>query len=76
MSKAKWFVVGKPSTGVIITTSANQILPPKFLRGTNYIQQTPLSSWSVEGGNSDIYHLVMYLIESQTGYSPTAHEKI
>jgi len=31
MSKAKWFAVRKPSTGEIIGTSANQIVPPKFL---------------------------------------------
>ena len=30
MSKAKWFAVSKPSTGGIIATSANQIVPPKF----------------------------------------------
>ena len=29
-SKAKWFVVRKPSAGEIIATSANQIVPPKF----------------------------------------------
>ena len=32
MSKAKWFAVRKPSTGEIIATSANQIVPPKFRR--------------------------------------------
>ena len=33
MSKAKWFgfVVRKPSTGEIIATSANQIVPPEIL---------------------------------------------
>ena len=30
MSKAKWFAVRKPSTGEIIATSANLIVPPKF----------------------------------------------
>ena len=30
MSKAKWFVVRKPSTGEIIATSANQIVLSKF----------------------------------------------
>ena len=30
MSKAKWFAVRKPSTGEVIATSANQIVPPKF----------------------------------------------
>ena len=29
-SKAKWFAVRKPSTGEIIATSVNQIVPPKF----------------------------------------------
>ena len=50
------FVVRKPSTGEIIATSANQIVPPKFLGGTKmlyYIHQAPLSSWSVEGGSGD-----------------------
>ena len=44
MSKAKWFAVRKPSTGEIIATSANQIVPPKFLGPTKilyYIHQTP-----------------------------------
>ena len=52
MSKSKWFVVRKPSTGEMIALSANQIVPPKFCGGTKmlyYIHQTPLSSWSVEG---------------------------
>ena len=30
MSKAKWFVVRKPSTGEIIGTSAKQIVPPEI----------------------------------------------
>ena len=53
MSKAKCFAVRKPSTGEIIAISANQIVLPKFCGGTKmkyYIHQTPLSSWSVEGG--------------------------
>ena len=56
MSKAKWFAVRKPSTGEIIATSANQIVPPKFRGPTKmlyYIHQTPLSSCSVEGGSGD-----------------------
>ena len=56
MSKAKWFTVRKPSTGGIIATSANQIVPPKFRGPTKmlyYIHQTPLSSSSVEGGAGD-----------------------
>ena len=39
--------------GEIIATSANQMVLPKFRRGTKmlyYIHQTPLSSSSVEGG--------------------------
>ena len=42
--KAKWFAVEKPSTGGIIATSANQIVPPKFHGPTKmlyYIHQTP-----------------------------------
>ena len=31
MSKAKWFVVWKPSTGGIIAKSTKQIVPPKIL---------------------------------------------
>ena len=59
MSKAKWFVVRKPSTGEIIATSASQTVLPKFrkFRGPTkmlyYIHQTPLSSCSVEGGSGD-----------------------
>ena len=52
MSKAKCFAVKKPSTGEIIAIPPNQIVLPKFCRGTKmmyYIHQTPLSSWSVEG---------------------------
>ena len=30
ISKGKWFVVRKPSSGEIIAKSANQIVPPKF----------------------------------------------
>ena len=54
MSKAKWYVVGKPSTGEIIATSVNQIVPLKFHGSTKmlyYIHQTHLSSWRVEGGS-------------------------
>ena len=52
MSKAKWFEVRKPSTGGIIATSANQIVPLKFGTYKN-VHQTPLSSCSVEGGSGD-----------------------
>ena len=45
MSKAKWFAVRKPSTGEIIGTSANQIVPPEISGGPTkilyYIHQTP-----------------------------------
>ena len=34
MSKAKCFAVRKPSTGEIIAISSNQIVLPKFCRGT------------------------------------------
>ena len=56
MSKAKWFAVRKPSTGGIIATSVNQIVPPKFRGPTKmlyYIHQTLLSFCSVEGGSGD-----------------------
>ena len=50
-------VCGKEaSTGEIIATSANQIVPPKFRGPTKmlyYIHQTPLSFCSVEGGSGD-----------------------
>ena len=53
MSKAKWFVVRKPSTGEIIATSANQIVPPKFGGPTKmlyYIHQTPFPLAALKGG--------------------------
>ena len=56
MSKAKWFAVRKPSTGEIIATSANQIVPLKFRGPTKmlyYIHQTPPFLFSVEGGSGD-----------------------
>ena len=51
MSKAKWFVVRKLSTGEIIAKSANQIVPPKF-RGTLTLTLT-ISYCSGEGGSGD-----------------------
>ena len=57
MSKAKWFVVRKPSTGEIIATSANQIVPPKFLGATKmlyYIHQPPLPLGVLMGGLGDL----------------------
>jgi len=56
MSKAKWFVVRKPSKGEITATSANQIVPPKFRGPTKMlycIHQTPLSSCSFDGESGD-----------------------
>ena len=41
MSKAKWFVVRKPSMGEIIAISANQIVLPKFLRHTKILASFP-----------------------------------
>ena len=41
MSKAKWFAVRKPSTGGIIATSANQIVPPKFRGPTKMLFTRP-----------------------------------
>ena len=58
MSKAKWFAERKPSTGGIIATSANQIVPPKFRGPTKmlyYIHQTPLSFCSVEGVSGGVW---------------------
>ena len=57
MSKAKWFVVRNPSTGEIVATSANQIVPLKFHRGTKlyYIQQTPLSSGGLKVWVQDLH---------------------
>ena len=52
MSKSKWFVVRKPSTGEMIATSANQIVPLKFCGGTKmlyYIHQTPFSLGVLKG---------------------------
>ena len=48
----------KPSTGEIIATSANQILPAKFLGGTKmlyYIHQTLVFSWSVDGDKTSTW---------------------
>ena len=59
MNKAKWFAVSKPSTGEIVATSANQIVPPKFRGPTKmlyYIQQTPLSSCRGVWGQDYVYH--------------------
>ena len=53
MSKAKWFVVRKPSTGEIIATSANQIVPPKFRGPTKMLSPDPPSSCSVKVGSGD-----------------------
>ena len=53
ISKAKWFAVRKPSTGGIIATSANQIVPPKFRGPTKmlyYIHQTPFPFAVLKGG--------------------------
>ena len=46
MSKAKWFVVGKP-IGEIIATSANQIVPQKFRRGTKMLYYSGLKGRGV-----------------------------
>ena len=49
MSKAKWFVVRKSSTGA---TSANQIVPSEFRqRYKNVVLYSPFPSWRVEGGS-------------------------
>ena len=58
MSKAEWFAVMTPSTGEIIATSANQIVPPNSVDLQKCCPQTPppphpLSSCSVEGGSGD-----------------------
>ena len=67
MSKAKWFAVRKPSTGEIIGTSANQIVPPKF-RWTykNFVLYSPdpLSSCSVEGESGAKTSVLLILITS------------
>ena len=53
MSKAKWFVVRKPSIGEIIATSANQIcateIPWRYKNVVLYSSE-PFSSWNVDGG--------------------------
>ena len=52
-SKAKWFVVRKPSTAEIqfvIATSANQIVPPKFpWRFKNVVLYSPNPPFLLEG---------------------------
>ena len=67
-SKAKWFGVRKPSTGEIIATSANQIVPLKFRRPTKmlyYIHQTPLSFSVLKGDLGTRLHLAlsMYYVD-------------
>ena len=56
-------VCGKEaSTGEIMATSANQIVPPKFLGGTKmlyYVHQTPLFSWRVEERSGEETRLVL-----------------
>ena len=56
MSKAKWFVTKKPSTGEIIATSANQIaeIPQRYINVVLYSpDQTPFPLGGVEGGSGD-----------------------
>ena len=48
MSKAKWFVVRKPSTGEIIAISANQICATEI--PWRYKNVVLYSSWNVDGG--------------------------
>ena len=65
-SKAKWFVVRKPSTGEIIAISANQIcateIPWRYKNVVLY-SPDPFSSWNVDGGLgtrlfTPLHHLV------------------
>ena len=56
MTKDKWLVVRKPSTGGIIAKLTNQIVLPKFRwRYKNVVLYSPdpLSSCTVEGGSGD-----------------------
>ena len=41
MSKAEWFAVRKPSTGEIIATSVNQIVPPNSWTYKNVVPRPP-----------------------------------
>ena len=50
-SKAKWFVVRKPSTGELIAKSANQMVLPKIPERYKNVVTRPLSTWRVEGGS-------------------------
>ena len=64
MSKAKWFAVRKPSTGEIIATSANQIVPPKSAGPTTmlyYITRPPFPLAVLKGGLGT--RLVQYMHE-------------
>ena len=73
MSKAKWFVVRKSSTGEIIATSANQIVPPKIPRRYKNVvlhvySSDTLSSWRAKVGLPDhktLYHTFTYLPSKQ-----------
>ena len=58
VSKAKWFVVRKPSTGeinyYISQSDCAAEIPRRYMyKMLYYIHQTPLSSWIVEGGSGD-----------------------
>ena len=46
-----WFVVRRLSTGEIIATSANQIVPLKFLVGYENVVLYSPHPWRVEGGS-------------------------
>ena len=66
MSKAKWFAVRKPSTGEIIATSANQIVPLKFCGPTKmlyYIHQTPVPLAVLKGGLGTRLSCKVFIIE-------------
>ena len=55
---------------VVIATSGNQIVLPKFLESTKilyYIHQIPLSSWRVEGGSGDKTTTLAALAGETTG---------
>lgn len=78
MSKAKWSVVRKASTGKITANSVIQIvlpeIPSRYKKMLYYFHQTPLSSLTVEGvwvyvlwfPHFNIFHLPNKVLPNQT----------
>ena len=70
MSKAKWFVVRKPSKGEIIATSANQIVPTEILpdlqKCYTIFTRPPFPLAVLKGGLGRDYLLPRHLYQNET----------